>query len=197
MKKKGKTKMGCDIHTVVEIKNANGNWIGIDEVPKEFSDRNYSTFAFLADVRNSFNTKGFKPKGWPEDMSEISKEMKEKWEDDGHSPSFLTLKELDEFDKSDYCATKCKIVAAFYDKFKELGGVLPEGMSVEEPEGGGSIMEILAQSMCPDVIIKWPMPEAAQKETLIFKGIEALKEIAKKSNIDNFENIRIVFCFDN
>lgn len=37
--------MGCDIHTVVEIKNENGNWIGIDEVPKEFSDRNYSTFA--------------------------------------------------------------------------------------------------------------------------------------------------------
>lgn len=188
--------MGCDIHTVVEIKNANGNWIGIDEVPEEFSDRNYSTFAFLANVRNSFNTKGFKPKGWPEDMSEMSKEMEEKREGDYYSPSFLTLKELDDFDKSDYCAQKCKVNAAFYDKFKELGGVLPEGMSVEAPEGG-SIMDIIAQSICPYVVIKWSLPEAEQKETLIFKGIEALKEFAKKNNIDNFENIRIVFCFDN
>lgn len=189
--------MGCDIHTVVEIKNANGNWIGIDEVPKEFSDRNYSTFAFLANVRNSFNTKGFKPKGWPEDMSEMSKEMEEKWEGDSHSESYLTLKELDDCDKSDYYSEKCRIVEDFYKKFKELGGVLPKGMEVEEEIISSSNFDIIKQSICPDVVVKWQASEDTQKKTPVFIGVEALKEIAKKNNIDNFENIRIVFCFDN
>lgn len=189
--------MGCDIHTVVEIKNADGNWIGLDEVPKQFNDRNYSTFAFLADVRNRFNTKGFKPKGWPEDMSEITKQLKEKWDGDSHSESFLTLKELDEFDKSDYYSAKCRVVGDFYEKFKELGGVLPKGMKVEEKVISNSIFEIIGQAICPDVIVKWDVSEDVKKETPVFEGIEALKEIAKKNNIDNFENIRIVFCFDN
>lgn len=64
--------MGCDIHTVVELKKGN-EWVGIDELPEEFNERNYSTFAFLANVRNRFNTKGFEPKGYPSDMSEKSK----------------------------------------------------------------------------------------------------------------------------
>ena len=189
--------MECDIHTIVEIKNADGNWTGLDEVPEEFSDRNYSVFAFLANVRNSFNTKGFKPKGWPRDMSKMSKEMKKAWKKVYHSESFLSLKELDECDKSDYCMVNCKVSAAFYKKFKELGGVLPKGMSAEKANVGDTMFETLYNAAYPKFIIKWPAPDAKPKKATILKGIEALKEIAKKNNIDNFENIRIVFCFDN
>ena len=59
--------MGCDIHIVTEIKE-NGKWKGVDEFPNALDDRNYHLFSFLANVRNYFNTVGFKPKGLPEDF---------------------------------------------------------------------------------------------------------------------------------
>lgn len=60
--------MGCDIHIVTEIKE-NGKWKGVDEFPNALDGRNYHLFSFLANVRNYFNTVGFKPKGLPEDLS--------------------------------------------------------------------------------------------------------------------------------
>ena len=187
--------MGCDIHTVVEIKKEN-TWVGLEECPKEFDERNYALFAFLAGVRNRFNTKGFEPKGFPDDMSEKSRQ---KFLDDCdlHSKSYLTLKELDESDKTDAFANKCRIVGAFWQKFKELGGELPDGMEVEEDIKIDSIVDAISLAFCPEVIIKWQPSKAEIKETTLYKGIEALKEIAKENNIENYENVRIVFCFDN
>lgn len=60
--------MGCDIHIITEIKK-DGKWQYIPEIPEEFDHRNYGLFALFADVRNSFGTKGFKPKGLPADIS--------------------------------------------------------------------------------------------------------------------------------
>ena len=109
----------------------------------------------------------------------------------------MTLKELDDCDKSDYNSEKCRVVGAFYEKFKELGGVFPKEMKVEEEIISNSIFDIIGQQICPDIIVKWENSEDTLKKTPVFRGIEALKEIAKKNDIDNFENIRIVFCFDN
>lgn len=187
--------MGCDIHTIVEIKKQN-KWIGLEECPEEFNERNYSTFAFLANVRNRFNTKGFEPKGKPVEMSEESSKLFEKWEDDGHSQSYLTLKELDEFDKSDYYSRKCRVVGEFIKMLKEFGGTIPEQMKIEEIKAT-SFLDVIEMSFCPDVIVKWQAPESEQKETPLNKGIESLKKIAKKNEIENFEDIRIVFVFDN
>lgn len=188
--------MGCDIHTIVEVKKEN-TWVGLEECPKEFCDRNYSLFAFLADVRNSFNTKGFNTKGFPEDMSEQSRKLEEKWDSDMHSKSHLTLKELIESDKSDYCSQKCRIVGAFWQKFKELGGVLPDGMEVEENFKVSSIVDAISLAYCPEVIVKWQLPEEDIKKYPLITGIEALKEIAEKEQVKDYENIRIVFGFDN
>lgn len=140
--------------------------------------------------------KGFEPKGFPDDMSE---KAKEKFEDDSdlHSKSYLTLKELDESDKKDAFAHKCRIVRAFWEKFKELGGKLPDGMEVEEDFKVNSIVDALSLAFCPEVIIKWQPSEEEIKEFTLYQGIEALKEIAKQNNIENYEDIRIVFCFDN
>ncbi len=195
-KEKGRDKMGCDIHTIVEIKKEN-TWVGLEECLQEFSSRNYALFAFLAGVRNSFNTKGFKTKGFPEDMSKESRELEQKWDGDMHSKSYLTLKELEESDKSDHYSHKCRIVRAFWEKFKELGGILPDGMEVEEDFKVDSIIDAMQLAFCPEVIVKWQSSEKEQKEFALYKGIEALKEIAEKEQIKNHEDIRIVFGFDN
>lgn len=190
--------MGCDIHTHVEMKKEN-KWIHIDEVPEEFEKRNYSTFSILAGVRSSFNVKPIsEPKGIPEDASKETKANIEKWNGDGHSHSHLTLKELDTFDLTDYKKTKVKVSKAFYNAFIELGGTLPKEMSVEETKPG-DIAECFQEAIEPTVLIKWldTKNEETYIDSPIIKGIEKLKEIAKKNDINNYENIRIVFFFDN
>ena len=190
--------MGCDIHTHVEIKKKN-KWIHIDEVPEEFEIRNYSTFSILAGVRSSFNVKPIsEPKGIPEDVSKETKESIEWWNGDGHSHSYLTLKELDTFDLTDYKKTKVKVLKAFYDAFIGFGGILPKEMSVEETRPG-DIRECFQEAFEPTVLIKWldSKNEETYMDSPILTGIKKLKEIAKKNNIDNYEDIRIVFFFDN
>jgi len=105
--------MGCDIHSFAERKT-NGKWEKVGEhfslgewekeyYKKEKSDspfdwRSYSMFAFLADVRNYDHCEPLsKPRGLPDDISdEVKDEYGEGW--DYHSASFLTAKELLEFD---------------------------------------------------------------------------------------------------
>jgi len=60
--------MGCDIHMITEVRK-DGKWQRISENPEKWKERNYSTFAVLADVRNDFHVKGFEPRGLPEDLS--------------------------------------------------------------------------------------------------------------------------------
>lgn len=190
--------MGCDIHTHVEIKKQN-KWVHLDEVPEEFNIRNYSTFSILAGVRSSFNTKPIsEPKGISEDASKETKTDIEKWDGDGHSHSYLTLNKLDTFDLTDYKKTKVKVLKAFYDAFIEFGGVLPKEMSVEEIKPG-DIRECFQEAIEPTVLIKWldTKNEETYIDSPIIKGIEKLKEIAKKNNISNYKDIRIVFFFDN
>jgi hypothetical protein len=108
--------MGCDIHLVLEEKDANGKWVGINTFmshdraswtvgnrkrkPDIFDvwsspvarDRNYARFSALADVR-SYDRVGPKPRGVPDDASETTKHLINKWGVDGHSHSWLSLKE--------------------------------------------------------------------------------------------------------
>lgn len=115
--------MGCDIHLFVEAK-ANGKWGPKDawemdtdceppalKVPygKRFYDgRNYNLFSILANVRNGYGFAGCKtgvgfvpiamPKGMPDDASEAVAGESESWGEDGHSHSWLTLREILEYD---------------------------------------------------------------------------------------------------
>jgi hypothetical protein len=107
--------MGCDIHIFVERKNKNTDkWeeftedhFTLDDFDKKylkkekgnkpFDWRNYSMFAFFAGVRNYDHcTPLAVPKGVPTNLSEEVRGQL--WEDDGHSESYLTLRELKEFD---------------------------------------------------------------------------------------------------
>lgn len=87
--------MGCDIHAFVEVKTDRWNYVDDLELY-----RSYGLFGFLADIRNYScvppitNTRGLPP--------DISKELRNTWEDeyDRHSPSYVYLKELLDFDYS-------------------------------------------------------------------------------------------------
>jgi len=102
--------MGCDIHLVLERKY-NDVWIGVDTfnshtsaIDHNFSFpvakvRNYDRFAALASVRGE----GPLPKGIPDDISQTSKYLIDYWGKDGHSHSWLPLKEaVDIFIKTDH-----------------------------------------------------------------------------------------------
>jgi hypothetical protein len=85
--------MGCDIHSFVEVKKLN-KWELVDDW---IDNRSYGWFGFLANVRNYSHVPSISnPKGLPQDISEGGAI---EWDNeyDGHSCSYLTLKELLDF----------------------------------------------------------------------------------------------------
>lgn len=166
--------MGCDIHSFAEIKNKEGKWekvsdhFSLDDWAKEyynkekgdspFDRRDYSVFAFLADVRNYDHCEPIsKPTGIPADVSDEVRESYERWSSDAHSASSLTLKQLLDFD---------------YDKkfwnrrvTKQTGPNSWNGASLAE-EGEGTTI--------------------SYRENLgemFFKDLEALKELGKPDDV--------------
>ena len=107
--------MGCDIHAFAEIRQPDRSWKRCGDVfPYPESDRawrkqthgcqpfdwrSYGVFGFLADVRNYSAVPCIaKPRGLPHDLSpEVNAEY-ETWDVDAHSLSWLSLRELAEFD---------------------------------------------------------------------------------------------------
>lgn len=88
--------MGCDIHSYVEKRNENGKWENIEYEP--FRHRTYNVFGFLADVRNYSNIPPIsEPRGLPTDVSKEIKKQRKIWNSDGHSDSWLSIKELVDF----------------------------------------------------------------------------------------------------
>lgn len=124
--------MGCDIHVCFE-QNIDGVWTNIDEYKEHdymdedpdlwreeiYSGRNYYLFATLADVRNWGGEVDCmcQPKGFPDDADEQTRKDYEKWEGDAHSPSWHTLYDLAEFNR-----TSDKYGLIFItDEFKDAG----------------------------------------------------------------------------
>ncbi|MFA7143161.1 MAG: hypothetical protein WC175_04190 [Candidatus Dojkabacteria bacterium] len=116
--------MGCDIHLYTERKIKvrlpdeqektvwmnSDNWF-IDEWSYSYSDhprmcvkdvyygRNYDLFTVLAGVRNYRDWDWFvEPKGIPDDISEDVKNIIDRYGGDGHTHSYLTLREILDID---------------------------------------------------------------------------------------------------
>lgn len=95
--------MGCDIHTMVEVntnsqENGEPSSWGWHNAGELSEDRNYSLFGILADVRGDGPAIADK-RGIPaedECSSEYAAWVKD-YGTDGHSHSWLTLKELQDF----------------------------------------------------------------------------------------------------
>lgn len=177
--------MGCDIHSFAERKR-NGKWekvgehFSLGEWEKEyykkekgenpFDWRSYSMFAFLANVRNYDHCEPIsEPKGIPNDVCDEIKSEYEDWESDAHSSSYLTLKELLEFDY-DKVFWNRRISRTTYN---ENGGSFTNGAALAE-EGEGTVL--------------------SYRENLGEFFFIHLKELEELGSPDE---VRIVFWFDN
>ena len=89
--------MGCDIHGHLEINwGRSKRWWHVCNIP---DDRNYDLFGIFAGVRNYVNAIPISErKGIPDNSSYVVNYDLEKWTDDGHSYSWLTWKEIKEYD---------------------------------------------------------------------------------------------------
>lgn len=214
--------MGCDIHTHVEYRenayvgrDKNGNaiyrlkWICGDffklaryyggsgkrrfEVVEICGERNYDRFATLANVRNYGGTPYIsEPRGLPEDVTKLVNEDYESYCGAAHSPSYVTLKELIEYQST-------------IKPLKRSGLISPEAQK-ELDENGKPPSEWCQGTTYND----WERREWEVENTVLIPLIEGLKERADEfgviykwdwekrpmESLGKADNIRFVFWFD-
>lgn len=205
--------MGCDIHMFVEYKTGEGKWINGDYFKRniyfkendesededyrenEFSvielhgDRNYSLFSTLAKVRD-YSGKVIpvaEPKYLPDDMSSFVKKEAKGWEGDAHSHSWLTLKELKEYQSKSPKITYSGLISSEQQKQLDDEGITPNSWCQGTNQEGFERRE-------------WS-EENNTLVPLISKLEKRIKELIQYDwqdyNPENDEKIRIVFWFDN
>jgi len=174
-------------------------------------NRYYLMFAVLADVRNGLGFAGVKthnpltpiskPRGVPTDASIGYQAEVESWDCDGHSHSWLTVKELMDYDWDQLVVYQGLVGHSSYQVFKETG--LPSVWC-----GGSNARKVSNEEMdeiCknpPDdlndfsiqTFISWTRSLRDTLDTLIYKSIPQL--VARCEGSD-YESVRIVFFFDN
>ena len=165
--------MGCDIHLYVE-KRISGIWFSADEWTQDkyetepklevayknrfYSGRNYDLFAILANVRNGSGFAGVKtgdgfnpicmPLGLPPDVTPEVRDDSNRWGDDGHSHSYLTVAELLAYDWTQSTRQQGWLDAASYCKwsgYSKSCGLGPNSYSADV--WGGSVEKISNEEM--------------------------------------------------
>lgn len=95
--------MGCDIHVHREVR-CDGQWKCLEDYYEDdgevflsarYIDRNYMLFGLLAEVRSKVSL-AFTARGLPDDVSEQIQLESNEWDSDGHTHSWLDLRELHE-----------------------------------------------------------------------------------------------------
>ncbi len=104
-------------------------------------DRNYLLFAVLANVRNSFGFAGLDagdpiafiddPRGLPEDCSLEWKELVDQWGVDGHSHSYFTVAEIQDWDGWDQITVNRAVTSASEYEEYMLTGKQPSSTCLE------------------------------------------------------------------
>ena len=134
--------MGCDIHVYTEALY-DGKWICRDyfqlnryhekypnqtkyEVVPIYTNRDYELFATLANVRNYDDVPYIStPRGLPDDISDTIKEEAERWGRNGHSHSYLTAKELFDWDETHKGITVGGLVSPKIAKLLDEEHIIP------------------------------------------------------------------------
>lgn len=200
--------MGCDIHSIAQVKTKDG-WKTVAARPGG-DDRNYDTFAVLADVRNGYGFAGtptgegwpvmFEPRGLPDDLEAIDGERvvlpepyyysfdKEKkdpqhelWLGD-HTYSHLSLAELK------------LIMKQFARKKYTRSGMISKKQAEELKEGKTPDSWCGWTNQAGYVEAEWKVP-ATEALWGLKNIIDALDEIAKEHKATP-EDVRLVFGFD-
>jgi len=203
--------VGCDIHLYVEVKR--GKKWEVAYAPESmrpeydptgiaswYRGRNYDMFAVLADVRNG---SGFdpivEPRGVPGDCSKEVKAIVKEWSSDGHSHSWLTVRELLDYDWQGPTATHQGWVDTDeYGVFKEkgkpnswsggVGGIAVKHLSNEDMDK--AITEGTADSHCY-TLVERVESYATSAGDFLRRTLPELEKLGKA------ENVRIVCFFDN
>ena len=201
--------MGCDIHLFTEIKksiNSEDKWVNVDNwrynpyyqegnnnwermlsVESIYSGRNYELFGILAGVRNRNNDSIDDPRGLPEDVSEVTKKESDRWDGDGHSHSWLTLRELKEYQ-------------GLHPVVKRSGFISPE--AAELLDAGEETPDTWCQMT---TLTTWVKREWEEGCDVLKPLVDILNERARdefyvwgdEERPEFDEKIRIVFWFDN
>lgn len=233
--------MGCDIHCYLEKKTDNKNEIEessysyseweIVSYDKIYNHRNSNLFAILANVRNNRELSGLpteatfepisKPRGLPKDVSFIVGNLSEAYGVDGHSHSYLTLKEILDYDWE----RKKRVLNAIVDeenyiRFKEnkypysfcykCMGPKTKEISNEEMEAFISGKTKKDNNLKYVTVITFEEKYSESCKQFFNDTIPKLKDMVaefcteeeiingkKKPIVDTAENLRIVFWFDN
>jgi hypothetical protein len=168
--------MGKDIHLLTEVKQ-NNIWQPIEDIPESYDVRNYELYNFLENIGEG---------GIPEELKgkkfRYNKEY-DFWEydttcEDLFGFTYISLENLINETKK---LNKVTVSEEFLELFFELGGILPEGMSLDE-DGKGVKVDVLDEY------------ERYTRER-IDEGIKELKEIANKYNV-SYNEIRLCYAFD-
>lgn len=200
--------MGCDIHMYVEYKKNNSDkWESGDfyrenpyrdyedenddkySVVELHGDRNYGLFSTLAGVRDytGMVVPVSEPKGFPEDACDFVNKEFEEQEGDAHTPSFLTLKEIREHQAKN-------------PKMFHSGMISPE--QAEALDNHNKFPESWCQwtNNYTYVKRKWSEPNNFLNpliEKMETRALYLLHHGYGSYNVEDDENIRIVFWFDN
>lgn len=179
--------------------------------------RNYNLFAILADVRNGVGFAGMKtgegfniicePRGAPDDISAETAWDLHNWEADGHSHSWLTLRELLDFDWDQTTHHVGVVSPKEYAHWKEHGfpsywsaevsGAVTRKVSNEEMEahlasGGDASNE---EGLFLYTTVTWESKYRDSVGSRFFDvTLPALKQLGDP---EEAEDVRLVFFFDN
>jgi hypothetical protein len=152
-----------------------------------YSGRNYELFGILAGVRDRNNDSIDDPRGLPEDVCEVTKKESDRWDSDGHSHSWVTLKELKEYQGLHPVVRRSGMISP------EAAKLLDEG--IQTPDTwcqGTSLTDWVKREWEEGYDTLKPIIDAMDKrvrEEFWVWGDEPKPELDEK--------IRIVFWFDN
>lgn len=201
--------MGCDIHMYVEYKkkfiDQEEKWVHGDyfkpnpyfgsEHEDKFKrmelhgNRNYSLFSTLVGIRDYTDSikPVSEPKGLPEDASEYVKEASQEWDGDGHSHSYLTLKEMKEYQLTDPIIPYTGLISPQQLKDFDENGINPQSWCQGTNQEGWERRNWTEKN---DSLV--PLIEKLQK-----RAHELMQYDWQAYDTANDENVRIVFWFDN
>lgn len=154
-----------------------------------YEGRNYNLFSILANVRNGYGFAGIdtgdgfipisEPKGIPKDASDFYKQEVKSWNGDGHSHSWLTLKEIEDYDWDRITVKRGFVTPEQYKVFKKNG----------KPDEwcGGTTNPTYKQ-------VEWKQTYRESVGDFLTKTVPNLKKILKFKDV---LDLRLVFFFDN
>lgn len=212
--------MGCDIHMYPEVKR-DGKWCDLYKFEPDqhaaqpwaadrnnyygYDGRNYSLFGMLAGVRRPEMNVIAERRGLPLDASPIVVSEIGGGENDYgdfHSHSWLTLKEILDFDWSQTATLERTVDAKAFEAWRGVGP--PKGVYCGGVSGANSVTLLPSEYLALraanalhagrnyNVTIEWQETYRDLAGDFLETTVERLKTLDP-----NPENVRIVFAFDN